>query len=352
MANLKPALTPDEVKKAGVANIRKAYNNLAETYNKMLDGKLFYCHKCNQYKLSDAFYNDERFASGLYPTCIKCTLDEATDYDKKTDVRSDNREKTKNVFQKMDLFFSDDLYNRCLKIIEEKTGERNRSTAYQQMLVMVKTLPQYANKSWKDSEFVLDGNSDDETINENSRIVKSGKKRFGKNYTADEIYWLENEYQDWIARYSCESKAQENLFKILCQQELERENIRKNGGNTKDIDKSLQDTMNSLGIKPSQSNMEALADNLSFGQLLEQWEKEKPVPEPQGEFKDPDRVGTYIDVFFKGHLAKMMGLRNGFSKLYDKYMEKYTVTKPEINEEEEEALFNQIFGTKLDEDGE
>lgn len=350
MANLKPALTPDEVKKAGVANIRKAYNNLAETYNKMLDGKLFYCHKCNQYKSSDSFYNDKRFASGLYPTCIKCTLDEATDYDKKTDIRSDNREKTKNVFQKMDLFYSDDLYDKCLKTIEEKVGEKNRSTAYQQMLVMVKTLPQYTNKSWKDSEFILDENSDDATINENSRIVKSGKKRFGKNYSADELYWLENEYQDWIARYSCESKAQENLFKILCQQELEREIIRKNGGNTKDIDKSIQDTMNSLGIKPSQSNVEALADNACFGMLIDKWEQSKPIPEPEDEFKDPDKIGFLIDVFFKGHLSAMMGLKNAFSNTYHNFMKKYTVEKPEINEEEEEALFNQIFGEKAEGD--
>ena len=32
-------------------------------------------------------------------------------------------------------------------------------------------------------------------------------------------------------------------------------------------------------------------------------------------------------------------------------MAKYTVTKPEIKEEDEEALFNQIFGSKLDEEG-
>ena len=350
LANLKPALTPDEVKKAGVANIRKAYNSLAETYNKMLDGKLFYCHKCNQFKSADSFYNDNRFASGLYPTCIKCSLDEATDYDKKNDIRTDNKEKTKEVFRKMNLYFSDSLYESCLKTISEKTGEKNRSTAFQQMLVMVKTLSQYKGKTWENSDFDSTDDSIDSTINENSRIVKSGRKRFGKSYNADELYWLENEYQDWIARYPCESKAQENLFKILVEQNLERDKIRKTGGNTKDIDKSIQETMSALGIKPSQSNAEALADQLTFGQLIDRWENEKPVPDVDPDFKDIDKIGMLIDVFFKGHLTKMMGLRNGFSNLYDKFMSKYTVEKPEIDDEEEEALFNQIFGNEMDGD--
>lgn len=348
LANLKPALTPDEVKKAGVANIRSAYNKLAVDYNKILDGKLFYCHKCNSFKSSDSFYNDKRFTSGLYPVCIKCSLDEATDYDKKTDEHKDNKEKTIDVFHKMDLYFSDDLYESCLKTVSEKLGERNRSTAYQQMLVMVKTLPQYKDKHWKDSVFNASDPLGD--VNENSRIVKSGRKRFGKLYNADELYWLENEYQDWIARYPCESKAQENLFKILVEQNLERDKIRKNGGNTKDIDKSIQETMSALGIKPSQSNAEALADQLTFGQLIDRWENEKPVPDVDPDFKDIDKIGMLIDVFFKGHLTKMMGLRNGFSNLYDKFMSKYTVEKPEIDDEEEEALFNQIFGNEMDGD--
>ena len=67
------------------------------------------------------------------------------------------------------------------------------------------------------------------------------------------------------------------------------------------------------------------------------------------ELKDVDGIGLLIDVFFKGHLSKMMGLRNAFSTLYDKFMKKYTVDKPEMNEEDEEALFNQIFGSTAEE---
>jgi hypothetical protein len=84
MANLKPALTPEEVKKAGVANIRMAYNKLANDYNRILDGDLYYCHCCNEFKNKDAFYNDSRFASGLFSECKECLKKQACDYDKKT----------------------------------------------------------------------------------------------------------------------------------------------------------------------------------------------------------------------------------------------------------------------------
>ena len=41
----------------------------------------------------------------------------------------------------------------------------------------------------------------------------------------------------------------------------------------------------------------------------------------------------------------MMGMKNGLSRLYDKYMKKYTVTKPEYEEDDDsEALFDAIFG--------
>jgi len=107
--------------------------------------------------------------------------------------------------------------------------------------------------------------------------------------------------------------------------------------------------MTSLQIKPSQTNSNALTEAKTFGQLIEKWEDEydggKPIPEPDEEFKDPDNMGILVDVFMKGHLAKMMGLKNGFSRLYDKYMSKYTVKQPEYNEDSDsEAIFEQIFG--------
>ena len=130
---------------------------------------------------------------------------------------------------------------------------------------------------------------------------------------------------------------------------MEIDRATKANRDTKDLDKSLQDLLGSLGIKPNQSSGDSLTSQLSLDQLIEKWEEEKPVPEPEGVFKDIDRIGMLIDVFFRGHMAVMMGIKNAFSTIYEKFMSKYTVTKPQYDEgADSETLFNKIFGEEAD----
>lgn len=357
MAFMMTAKDPEEVKKTSVSQIRKDYNKLAETYNKMIDGGLQRCPVCGEWKAASNFYHHKDYANGYYPVCKQCILFEVENRKSSREEPHETKESVMEVLRKMNLPYIDSLYESCVKNAEDNVGEKVKSSPFQQMLTALVSLPQYKGKTWEESDF---GEAEDyssaiiEDTKKNQKIISAGRKRFGLNYSKEDVFWLECEYQDWITRYPCESKAQETLFKTLCQQELERENIRKNRGNTKDIDKSIQDTMNSLGIKPSSNDASSMVDNASFGSLIKLWEDEyeggRPIPEPDPELKDIDKIGTLIDVFFKGHLAKMMGLSNGFSQHYDKFMSKYTVNKPDINEEEEEALFNTIFGV-MDEDG-
>lgn len=352
MANLKPALTPEEVKKAGVANIRIAYNKLAADYNKILDGDLYFCHCCNEFHRAEAFYNDKRYATGLFPECKESLKKQACDYNPKTKEYSDNREKTINVFHKLDLPFIESEYQKQLKNISEKLGERNRSLAYLQLLVMVKSLDQYKNLSWKDSYFGEDDSlQSDEDIKENSRLIKAARKRFGTEYSLADLYFLESQYEDWVQRYTCENKAQELLFQRIAHTQLAIEKAQKSGKDTDKLDKTLQDLMASNAIKPSSSNSNSYSDAKTFGQLIELWEETKPIPEAEEDFKDVDNIALYTDVFYRGHLAKMMGLKNGYSALYDSYMDKYRAKKKTYEEEENsEALFDQIFGGQINEE--
>ena len=91
MANLKPALSEDNVKRRSAPELRKAYIDLANEYNKIVDGKVYFCHKCNEFHTLNSFYSDKRYASGLYPDCKQTILEEATDYDKSTKTYKDNK---------------------------------------------------------------------------------------------------------------------------------------------------------------------------------------------------------------------------------------------------------------------
>ena len=267
------------------------------------------------------------------------------------DEPNETKESVRNVLKMLDLPYLNDIYENCMKGAAEGVKEKNRRSPFSTYIVMLKSLPQFKGMHWENSEFdeeYYDFESADE-VNENSRIYKQGKKRFGKGYSPQDIIFLETEYQDWIKRYACENKAQELLFKRICFKELEIDKAQKSGKDTKELDKTLQDLMTSMALKPNQNNSNALTEAKTFGQLIQKWENEKPIPEPEGDFKDIDKMGTYVDVFFKGHLSKMMGLKNAFSPLYDRFMKKYTVNKPQYDEDSDsEALFDQIFGSKLD----
>lgn len=351
MIRLKPALSEEDVKSTGVAQIRMAYNNLAKDYNRILDGKLYYCHRCNEFHATDNFYSDKTYASGLFPICKKCLIGMACDYDKKTNQYTDNREKTMDVLKMMNLPYIDSLYQSAITSTTEDVQDKHRSTAWGQFITMLKSLPQYRGKVWKNSEFPADYlNKDEEEINENSRTLKQAKKRFGDGYTNSDLLFLESEYQDWIKRYACENKAQEILFKRICFKELEIDKAQKSNKDTKELDKTLQDLMGSMSLKPNQNNSNALTEAKTFGQLIQKWENENPIPEPDEEFKSVNKIGLYIDVFFKGHMSRMMGLKNAFSHTYEKYIKKYIVDKPQYDEDtDSETLFDQIFGSGADE---
>lgn len=354
MSKVLEPISDEELKRITLANLRNEYKKLADFYKKIINKDLVYCSHCSEWKRVVSFYGSSDCPDGIeHYACKECILDECTDIDKKTKIRTDNREKTISTFKKLNWYFDEKTYNKQLNSLAEATGEKIRSTAVQQWIVMLKSLPQYEDKKFSDSEFEIE---DIEQYNspENVKIIqktlKKAKKRFG-NYNNEDLMFLENEYQDWVTRYPCENKSQELLFKRICFKELEIDKAQKDGKDTKELDATLQNLMGSLNIKPSQKTSNTLTDNLTFGQLIDKWEQEKPIPEPDEEFKDVDKIGLYIDVFFKGHLSKMMGLKNAFSPIYEKFMSKYTVTKPQYDEDSDsESLFDQIFGSKIDDE--
>ena len=164
----------------------------------------------------------------------------ACDYDKKTNTYTDNREKTMNVLELMDLPYIDSMYQSALTSTNADIQDKHRATAWQHYITVIKSLPNWKGKTWKDSELPADYlDKDEEEINENSRTLKQAKKRFGDGYTNSDLLFLETEYQDWVKRYACENKAQEILFKRICFKELEIDKAQKSGKDTKELDKTL-----------------------------------------------------------------------------------------------------------------
>ena len=349
MAHLKQAKTEDEIKSLTIAKVKKEYNTLASDYNKLINLDYVYCPHCGEWKSAYSFYTSNKTRSGIeHFGCKACILDMCTDYDKKTGIRTDNREKTIETFRKLDWVFVENDYNGQLQSLSEVTGEKIRSTAVQQLIVMIRSLPQYRGKSFSNSEFNV---SDLEyNTEENTKIVqktiKSAKKRFGSDYSNEDLMFLENEYQDWITRYECNTKAQEEVFQSLSILKLSKRNALKKGLSTKEIDKTYQEWLDTGNLKPKQNTLDTFSDAQTFGTLIQKYEETRPLPEIDKDLEDVDKIGLYIDTFYRGHACKMLNIPNAFSHLYEKVMNKYIVKPPEYNDEtDSEILFEKIFGS-------
>ena len=189
-------------------------------------------------------------------------------------------------------------------------------------------------------------------IKANDKIAKA-IEIFGEGFEKEDYLYLYSQYTDWTARHECNTKAQEELFKQICFTQLELQRANRAKGDTKDLTIQFQKLLDSAKLQPKQNSGEAMSDSQTLGTLIDKWENTRPIPECDPELADVDKIGLYLDTFFRGHLAKMMGLKNGLSNLYDKFMAKYTVKKPEYEDDEDnEVLFDAIFGGSLSDDEE
>lgn len=346
MAFMMSAKGDAEIQMLGVKAVKDYAKKLSETYNKIMDGKFVFCHGCNEFHAVENFYNDKRFGSGLYPLCKKTLLGMATDYDKKEKLYIDNREKTIKVFQMLDIPFIDSVYRSALQTTQESVGEKNRSTAYQHTLTIVKSLPQYRNLHFCDSDFGDEGSPEDEQLSKR-KPRREIVKLFGHGFSNEDYLYLQDQYDDWCARTQVDSKSQQTYVVQICLQLLEIYKDRKSNRDvTKKID-ALDKLMNSANLQPKQNVGNSATDSLTFGQLIEKWEEEKPIPEPTDEFKDCDNIGKYIRVWFTGWLSKALGLKaNVYTKEYEEEIAKYTVHKPEYNEEgNADEIYDRLFGS-------
>lgn len=348
MAILKAAKTPDEVKSLGVAATRTAYNQLADDYNRIIDRDVLLCPNCgNWLKTESSFYFDKKYATKRFPICKKCIMEMVEQRSKKNDEPNETKESVQRVLQIMDKPYVDSFYEDCVKGALDNAKERNRTSPFATYITAIQSLPNWKGMTWKDSEFGNDQNNQE--INENSRVLKNAKKRFGTDYSLADLIFLENEYQDWISRYDCSQKAQEETFQNLSILKLMKRNAIKNKTSTKDIDHSYQQWLDTGNLKPKQNSLDTFSDAQTMGTLIQKYEETRPLPDIDPELEDVDKIGLYIDAFYRGHASKMLGLKNRFSNIYEKVMKKFTVSPPIYDEESDsEILFDKIFGNNED----
>ena len=216
----------------------------------------------------------------------------------------------------------------------------------QQFIVMLKSLPNWTGFSFSDSVFL---NEDDEIINLTSKRKprKEIIKLFGSGFTTEDYLYLQDQYDDWCARTEVDSKSQQTYIVRICFKLLDIYKAQKSGKDTEKLDKSLNELLAAANLQPRQNVGNAATDSLTFSQLIQKWELEKPIPQPDPELCDVSGIGKKIRVWFGGWLANALGLDVPQSQEYLEEVEKYTVTKPNIEEKEgSSAIYAKMYGSE------
>lgn len=311
----------------------------------------FVCFSCGKESVETNFYNsNSEFYSntGKIPYCKQCIenfYQQYCDQYANEGCSTPAKKAVQRLCMLFDIYYKDDVFNSAVDNARKRETNISPMSAYMKMIQLV----QYKNKTYENTiseaeqeSFVMSSLAN---ISDEITVDQKTIDFFGNGFANDDYIFLKREYEDWTARHECNTKAQEEVIKDICFNRLQNLKALRKGEDTKDITASFQKMLDAGKLQPKQNVGDATADNQTFGTLIDKWENEKPIPEIDEDLRDVDKIGLYLEIFFKGHLAKMMGLKNGLSNLYTKFMKKYTVEKPEYNDNEDgEALFDAIFG--------
>lgn len=285
--------------------------------------------------------------NSFLPICNDCLENIVNQY---TELLGNQNEAIKRVCLHWDIYVSDSLLNSTKKI----EAGRSRIKCYVKNCNLNpncgKTYDTYLKETNSDAIISTD-DVDEAKTNGELKVAKKTINFFGLGFTAEQYKFLQDQYDDWVHRHECRTKSQEEVFKNLCIAQLNIQIAQQTGGKVKDAMDSFQNLLGTANLKPCQTNENALADQNTFGTLIKKWENEKPIAEPEPEWKDVDGIARYIHIYFLGHLCKMMGIKNSYSRMYDEEMNKYRVEKPEY-EGDDEALFDAVFNSKSSKDDE
>lgn len=315
------------------------------------------CLHCGKSYVDTSYYNSNSmfYRNGKIPYCKHCIEKFYHHFFmkyKQEGCLTPEKKAVKRLCMVLDVYYRDDAFNSSFKRYNEDDVDTTPISQYMRVI----QLYQYnRNKETYEDTLAKEKNKETTaaaTVNEDIdyEIEESTVDFFGAGFSKEDYVFLKKEYDDWTARHECKTKAQEEVFKDICFNRLQNLKALRAGEDTKDITASFQKLLDSGKLQPKQNIGDTTADNQTFGTLLDKYENERPLPEIDEELKDVDKIGYYIDTFFKGHTCRMLNVKNAFSNLYSSMMRKFTVNKPEYNLDEEnydsEINFDAIFGDK------
>lgn len=301
---------------------------------------------------------------GYMPICKECIDKMYNDY---LIECGNSKDACRQVCRKLDLYWNETIFNAA----DKRSTARTMMSGY---ITKINTIAQ-ANKSYDDTlreegtiwKFTPEDMKSDEdrpetraaeeekpAESEDKReeivVPESVKAFWGPNVQAGMYKDLEQRKKYWLAKFSAQGTdvdvGTEALLRQICIMEIA---INRDLAEGRAIDKNVNALNNLLGsasLKPAQKKEDASTDaalaSTPLGVWLYRYEQKRPLPEIDEDMRDVNGIRKYVFTWM-GHLCKMLGLKNGYSDLYEKEVERLRVEKPEYDGDDDEAFMSHLF---------
>lgn len=299
--------------------------------------------------------------SGYLPVCKGCV--EAM-YNGYLAECGDTRQAVRQMCRKLDLYWNETLYER----VSKKSTTRTMMTSY----IQATTNIGYAGKSYDDTliaenrlwekqteqpeqpeEVPVPEANDTRDVSMND-IPNEVIGYWGFGYSPDMYQNLEQRKTYWVNNLPesvMQDPGTEARIRQICTLEIDIQRLSAAG---KSADKQigmLNKLLDSIGLNAAQRESDAALEKTPFGVWIDRLEHERPVKDPDPELSDVDGIIQKISIWFLGHAAKMLGIKNMYSKMYEDKMKEFVIENVSLDEDDDEGyenLFNRIFGGGVD----
>lgn len=291
---------------------------------------------------------------GYLATCNNC-IDELFDHYKA--ALESETEAIRRICLKFDIYWNEEIY----AMLNKASTSQSRVRAY----ISKTNLYKYIGKTFDDTldeeyaeSLLREEEKESVVVVDNAEIIPEVDgveldpkivEFWGTGFEPSFYLELDRKYKRWTSNLPKPlENGEEAIYKQVCILEA---TINRDSAAGKPIEKNVNALNNLLGsanLKPSQKKTEdasdAAFDSLPFGVGIRMYENSRPIPQPDPDLQDTDGIVKYISIWFLGHLCKMLGIKNAYCKMYEHELEKMRIENPELDEEDDETLFDDIFG--------
>lgn len=323
--------------KSAPSKIRKQADN---------DRKEYICSCCGK-AYSDLKKNFPASQSSLYAgnnyhltVCRSCVDKLFNHY---TETLGSEEEAIKRICMKFDIYFNESLLEASRKI----SLDRSRIMTY----ISRANLIQYKGKTFDNS---LDESSpetidDPEDLNSVEIVTQKDITKWGYGFEPQDYHWLNDNYDKLKATNVIDTTTRDELVRVYCKDNLlANKSIKENKVDQYiKFSEAAQKALDRANLTPKAEDASDKAGEKPIGVMIQMFEKEEPIPDPLPEWKDVDGIVHLITVYFFGHLCKMLDIKNKWSKVYEEEMDRYRASVPELEDTEDDEIFEGLINGDL-----